>query len=803
MLKSYLTVALRTFKRQKAYSFLNIFGLTIGITSALLIFLFIYDEVTYDLNHVHASEIYRLKAGYYLPKNGGFEQYATGGAPVGAMIAKDYPEVKQVVRLRKFDDQVIVKPGSEERLYETVFAADSNIFRMFTFPFLAGNPETALMDPYTLVLTEKAAQQLFNRTDVLGMSVYFPEDSIEYKVTGVMRDYPANTHLKLDMITSMATLRAQHVDMSSWWNYSFYTYIEVYPGADVATLEKKIKDISHKYIASQEDYSGYKQEYALQNLKDVHLDSSLRSELEPGSRKAYLYIFGIIGAFVLVIACINFMNLSTARSAKRAKEVGLRKVSGAYRSQLVAQFLSESVITAVLSMLLSVVLTLLLLPYLNEVTGKSLTLHVAGNPMLWIAIGAIVLFVGLLAGSYPSIFLSGFKPTETLKGSFSSSTKGNTLRKSLVVIQFTVSIMLISGTIIVYRHLSYLRNINLGFDQERILVLPTREVANADKDYVLLRDELKQLPGVIDASVSFKVPGKELGNNVVRIGWASDAAWSDMRFLTVDYDFIKLYAISVIAGRAFSKDFPSDENEAFMLNESGMRRLGWTDPKEAIGQKLSWWNRKGVVIGVVKDFHFMAANVAVEPFLITMNTNWSAGYLSVKLAAGDPSARIREIRDKFSSIMPDRIFEYSFLDNDFDQQYKAEDRFKEVFTFFAFVAIFIACLGLYGLAMFTAEQKFREIGIRKVLGATPGSLVYLQVKDFLVLVSIAFALSVPLSYVGMTRWLETFPEREHISPLIFVASGIVSILIAWITVSYQSIKASRINPVDSIAAGGN
>ena len=492
------------------------------------------------------------------------------------------------------------------------------------------------------------------------------------------------------------------------------------------------------------------------------------------------------------------MNLSTARSAKRAKEVGVRKVSGAYRSQLIGQFISESVVMALISTLFSLLLTILALPYLNEVTGKLLTLDVVTSPIVWLVIATIVLFVGLLAGSYPSLFLSSFKPTETLKGTFSSTSRGNVLRKSLVVFQFTISIMLISGTIIVFRHMAYLRNINLGFDKEQTVIIPTRLVNNALRDYSILRDELKQTAGVTGASVSYKVPGKEMGNNVVRLGWDDNAAWSDMRFLAVDYDFISLYNVEVIEGRAFDEKFPSDEAESFMLNESGMHRLGWTNPKEAVGQKLRWQNRNGYVIGVVKDFHFMAANVAVEPFIIVMNTNWSAGFLSVKLTAGDPASRLQIIRELFDKILPNKIFEYFFLDEDFDQQYKAEDRFLKVFTFFAVVAVLIACLGLYGLAMFTAEQKFKEIGIRKVLGASSQSIVYLQVKDFLVLVSLAFILSVPLSYLGMSRWLESFPERENINPIIFILSGILSIIIAWLTVSYQSIKASMVNPIDSI-----
>jgi putative ABC transport system permease protein len=453
---------------------------------------------------------------------------------------------------------------------------------------------------------------------------------------------------------------------------------------------------------------------------------------------------------------------------------------------------------AVTAMLLSILLSALLLPYLNDVTGKALTLEVASNPFLWMTVGAIVLFVGLLAGSYPSLFLSGFKPTETLKGSFSTSSRGNVLRKSLVVFQFTISIMLITGTIIVFKHLTYLRNINLGFDKEQTVVIPTRSVNNALQDYTVLRDELKQEPGILGASVSYRIPGKEMGNNVVRIGWDDDAAWSDMRFVAVDEDFVSLYDIDVIEGRSFSREFPADENESFLLNESGMRRLGWTNPKVAVGQKLRWQNRKGYVVGIVNDFHFMSANVPVEPFIMVMNTNWSSAYLSVKISAGDPATRLDAIRARFESVLPDRIFEYFFLDDDFDQQYHAEERFLKVFTFFAVIAILIACLGLYGLAMFTAEQKFKEIGIRKVLGASSGSIVYLQVRDFIMLVSIAFLLSVPLSYFGMTKWLQTFPERENISPLIFVGSGVLSMIIAWITVSYQSIKASLINPVESI-----
>lgn len=796
MIKNYLLIAIRSFKKNRAYSLLNVFGLTIGITCAMIIFLFVYDELTYDHNHAKRDVIYRLNNGYHLPNNGGFEVYAAGGPIVGEMLVKDYPEIKQAVRFRKIENKVIQRPGDDARTYETVMAADSNVFKVFTFPLLAGNPETALVEPLTMVITESMAKKYFNRTDVLGETLYFPEDTVTVKITGVMKDYPSNTHLKFDFMLSFESLKTLNYHLTSWWNYSFYTYLELEEGVNIPALEDKIKFISRKYIADQEDYSGYKQEYSLIPFSNIHLQSNIRSEMEANSKASYVYIFMIIGIFILVIACINFMNLATARSAMRAKEIGLRKVAGAFREQLVGQFLSESVLMAFVAMVLSLGLTYLLLPTVNDFSGKHLGLF--NNNMAWIAMVLITILVGLLAGSYPSFFLSAFRPVETLKGNFRTGTKGNILRKSLVVFQFTISIFLISGTLIVFQHLKYIRSMDLGFDKERIVTLPTRFANNAQRDYTTLKYELEKVAGISSVALSSEVPGVELGNNVVRLGWDKDAAWSDMRFLSVDEDYVGLYGIEIIEGRGFSKDFPSDAEQSFMLNESGMRRLGWTDPKEAIGQPLAWQDRKGRVIGIVKDFHFMSANVEIEPFIIVMNKPWSVGYLSAKLT-GNVSQTLDKIESVFNNTLRDKIFEYSFLDVDFDQQYKSEERFMSIFTAFSSIAIAIACLGLYGLAMFTAEIKFKEIGIRKVLGATTPSLILLLIKEFSVLISVAFLLAIPLSYFGMTEWLSSFPYRENINPLLFALAGIISIAIAVLTVSYQSLKAARINPVQSLA----
>lgn len=799
MLKNYVKIALRSFQKNKGSVILNLLGLTIGITSALLVFLFVYDELTYDNFHTKADRIYRLNAAYHLPNNGGFEQYAVAGPIVGEMLVKDFPEVRQVVRITRIGDKMIETPEKHERVFETVFAADSNIFRVFTYQFLKGDPNKALLDPRSLVITRAIAMKYFDRIDVVGETLYFPADTMSFKITGVIDEYPSSTHLKLDLITSFETLPALGYQLDSWWNYGYFNFLELNENVDPIALTEKIKFISRKYISDQEDGSGYKQEYSLINLRDIHLYSNLRGEMEANSKAAYAYTFLLVGIFIVLIACINFMNLATARSAMRAKEVGVRKVSGAFRSQLIGQFLSESIVMVTFSMVVSVFLAIVLIPRFNELTGKSLSPEIFGNPMVTAALGGMALLIGLLAGSYPSFFLSMIRPVETLKGNYKSSSRGNQLRKGLVVVQFTISIVLISGTMIVYKHMSFLRSVNLGFEKEKTLVIPSRFAANSETDFKILKEEVYKLPGVKGASLSYRVPGKDMGNNVVRLGWDEKAAWSDMRFLAVDFDFISLYNLQVTAGRSFDEAFPSDVNEAFMLNESGIRRLGWTNPHEAIGQKLRWQNRNGYVIGIVKDFHFMSANIAVEPFIMVMNTPWSVGYLSVKLSPGDPSETLEEVRSKFEEVLPEKVFEYYFLDEDYDRQYKAEDRFMNVFTYFASVAVLIACLGLYGLAMFTAEQKIKEIGIRKVLGASALHLVYLQVRGFVKLVLIAFAVSVPLAYVFMDKWLQGFPLREKISPFVFVISGLTTVAVAWITVSYQSIKAANSNPVRSLA----
>jgi putative ABC transport system permease protein len=795
MLYHYLLTAYRSFRRNRLYALINILGLTIGITCSLTIFLYVFDELSYDSKH--DKNIYRLNAGYHLPNNGGFEEYAVAGLPVGEVLLKDFPEIEQMVRLRRLVDVVVEKPNSDERIYETFFAADSNVFKVFNLPLVSGNIDNAIDDLYTVAVTERAAMKYFNTTDVVGRSLRLPVDSVDLRITAVLENYPSNTQTKFDLIVSLETYRAMNSSpMDSWWSFAFQIYLKLVPNADPAGLAEKIKFISRKYIADQEDGSGYRQQYSLIPFSDIHLKSNLRSELEPNSKAAYVYIFLIIGVFILVIACINFMNLSTARSALRAREVGMRKVAGAHRIQLIAQFLGEAALLTFIAVALSVIGVYLLLPVVNDFAGKSLTMH--SNLFFWESLVGITLFVSLLAGSYPSFFLSAFNPATTLRGTFKGSARGNGLRRTLVVFQFAISIFLIAGTLIITKHLSYIRNVDLGFTPERLLVIPTRQGHNALTDFTVLKNQLLNDANITAATLSSRVPGKEMNNNVVRIGWDDNATWSDMRYLAVDHDFIQTYDLELIAGRSFDEKFPSDENEAFLINESGLRRLGVTDPQAAIGLKLKWQDRRGVLIGVLKDFHFMSANVAIEPFLFVMHKPWSVSYLSLRVNSDHLPETISRIKSLFETVMPDRIFEYSFLDEEFDRQYKSEDRFMSIFSAFAITAIAIACLGLYGLTLFMAELRIREIGIRKVLGASERSLTLLMTRDFLRLVLVSFVIAIPFAYWAMTRWLGSFPYREKLDVTLFVWAGLLAIVIALLTVGYQAISSARANPVKAI-----
>lgn len=797
MVKNYLKIAVRSLLKHKVYAFLNIFGLTVGITCSLLIFLYVQDELTYDQHHKNADNIVRASIEYFLPNDGGSEKWAPISAVVPQYMVKDYPEILSSVRFSKWNDRVVEKPGTNQRFYQDITWADSNVFQLFDFPLLEGDPATALKEPYTVVMTEELALRYFGKTDVIGESLRFPDNNYQLKITGILEKVPANSHLKFEMLGSFETLRATNGYGNSWWGFGAHSYLELVPGTDIKELEGKVKRISANYILDQETGSGYRQEYMLTPFKDIHLRSNIRSEYEANGNASYVYIFSFVGIFILLIACINFMNLATARSVSRAKEVGVRKVVGAYRKHLIAQFLSESIFMAFVALMLSVGLVLLTLPALNEFTAKVMVFNPLENTELGVMLLVITGFVGLLSGSYPAFVLSAFKPTQTLKGSFKTSAKGAVLRKGLVVVQFLISIGLIISTLIVFNQLNYMRDLELGFEKERIIFIPSRYGAGTAENFPVLKDRLEQFPEINGVTLSSRVPGKEMNNNVVRLGWDQNAEWSDMRFITVDYDFIETYNLEVVAGRGFDRSFGTDLGEGFILNESGVNRLGFASADEAIGKQLAWQNRQGRVIGVLKDFYFMSVQNAIEPFIMPMEQG-AAGYLSARVETSNFDEVIRRIEAAYKEVMPDRIFEYSFLNQDFDQQYQAEEKFGRVFTFFAVVAILIACLGLYGLAAFTAQQKVKEIGIRKVLGASEAGVIFLLSGNFIRLVLLSFIVAAPLAYFLMNSWLAAFAERVNIGVTVFLVAAGISIFIALITVSYQSVKAAMTNPIKSL-----
>ncbi len=799
MIRHYLHVAFRNLFKNPVYSFINIFGLSIGISCAIAIFLYVQDEITYDSNHLNAENIYRTTCTYYLPNGAGQEDYALAGGGVAQHFVNDYPEILQSVRIRRRDDRIVLTPDGTEN-YETIHIADSNVFELFTFPLLYGDSRTALNDPFEIVLSQEYALKYFNKLDIVGEELFLPEDSISFTVTGVLEDIPQNTHIRFDMLASFQTLYETESYVESWWSFGTYTYIELIPSTDVNTLGEKIKRISANYIGESEESSGYYQEYFLQNLQDIHLQSDLRAEAEPNSKQAYVYIFTIVGVFILLIACINFMNLATARSAKRAKEIAIRKVSGAYKQQLMWQFLSESMLMSVISLFLSSILVLLILSEINAFTGKSLSLLDQSSAIILGGILFFGLFIGFLAGVYPALVLSSFQPASTLKGNFHSSGKGNILRKVLVVFQFTISIFLIGGTFATSSQLNYMRNLSLGFDKEQTVYIPSRYTNTARQDFTSLKNALENESGVVEASLSSTIPGKSMGNNVVRIGWSEDAEWSDMRFISVDFDFASLYSLELAAGRDFDINIPSDVNESFLLNASGAARLGWTNPEDAIGKELGWRDRSGRIIGVLEDFHFMSANQSIEPFIMVMNGERAPGYISIKLAGTDIQESLKTIRSKYSEIMPNKIFDYSFLDEDFNEQYIAEERFMSLFTIFSTIAILVACLGLFGLASFVAEAKFKEIGVRKVLGASTTQIMFMLNREFSILVGVSMIIAIPASYFASSGWIQSFPYQANLSILIFVFAGILALIVSWVTVSYHSFRAASVNPVESIAS---
>ncbi len=803
MFQSYFKIGWRTLLKKKAYSAINIFGLSLGIASCFLIFLFVQDELSYDSYHEKGDRIYRVIHGTKSTADSKSAQanpfWVWGNAPIGPALGREFPEIERVVQ---FSGRADILLSIEDKHYQEdgVFFMDSTAFDVFSWKLTKGDPKTALIAPYSIVLTETTAKKYFGDTDPIGKTLKGSEspgrgNPGEYTITGVMNDLPANSHFRFNALLSLSTFKKSNPEIFDMWGYvDLYTYFLVNENFDRLAFEKKIPSF---ILRSQGDpKSTY--DIAIEPLKDVYLRTV--AERQPGETGSLsnIYVFSIIGIFILAIAIINFMNLSTARSMERAKEVGIRKSIGAYRSSLVLQFLGESFIIVFLSMLLAAIFVFAALPSMASFTGKVLSIQ---NILSWKTIPiffGIQLVISVVAGSYPALALSGFAPVSVLKGIAKSNFGGVNLRRALVVFQFSLSIALIAGTIIVYTQMNHLLDKDLGFDKERMLILDYNYDEQVNRKSQALKIELEANSNILSAAFSRSVPGSFFPNAGTEIQKADGAMKMQAQAIfQVGMDFINHFNLQVVAGRSYSRDHPSDSTKALVINEAAARQYGYTNPADIIGKKFSQWGKEGEVIGVVKDFNYTSLHRNIEPLTLPLEP-YSSRYLSLKIKSNDMAKTVEEVGEIWSKLAPHRPFLYSFLDEDFNRQYQSDFIFRKLFTTFSFLAIFIACLGLLGLATYTAEQRTKEIGIRKVMGAEAYAIVALLSKDFIKLVMISILIATPISWYAMNKWLEGFAYRVEIQPWVFALAGIAALSIAVATISFQAIKAAKMNPVNSL-----
>ena len=804
MLKNYFKTAFRNLFRQRGYSLINITGLAIGMACCLLILMFVNDELSYDNYSEYADRIHRITLRL---KFGGRDLHAAVVcAPMAKTLVNDYPEVEEAVRFRNRGSYIIKYGENSFKERQFVFT-DPTFFKVFGIPLLKGNPATALKDPNTLVLSKKTAEKYFGREDPIGKIVKV-DNKDEYKITGVFDKIPGNTHFHFDVIASLESLEESREQM--WWSNNFNTYLVLSPQADPKSLEAKFPEIIKKYMAPQlekivgQSYDkmiasgNLMMEFSLQPLQRIHLHSDLMAELAPTSNIKYVYIFSAIAFFILVIASINFMNLSTARSAGRAREVGIRKVVGSQRSQLVRQFLTESMMLSIISMILALVLVNLALPFFNNLSGKALTFSNFIHGEMILAVIVVTFLTGILAGLYPAFFISAFQPIKVLKGQLKSGVKSGWLRSGLVVFQFAASIILIIGTLVVMSQLKYIQNKKLGFNKEQVLILDDAYLL--DKQAEIFKNEMLAHSQIKSATISsfLPIPSNRNSSAVFPEGQIANKNSTTLQIWRVDYDYIKTLGMKIIKGRDFSREFSTDKT-AVVINRQTARQFGW---KEPLGKHLSrFTSNKGdmtsyTVIGVVEDFHFDSLRNTIGPLI--MHLGEANGLMSFRIDTRDISGTIALLRDKWNKFLPAQPFEYFFLDERFYEIYKAEQQLGKIFGIFAVLAIFVGCLGLFGLAAFIAERRTKEIGIRKALGASVSNIIRLLSKEFVILVAAANVIAWPAAYMIMNQWLKDFAYRTSLNFVTFLAAGAAALIIALLTTSYQAIKAALSDPVQSL-----
>jgi putative ABC transport system permease protein len=793
MIRNYLLTAWRNVLRHPGHSFINLAGFALGMSCCVVIFVYVRNERSYDAHHVDVDRVFRISMD--IRTRTANRLFAPISDTAGPALEADYPQVEAVARVWPRSSRLVRRDDIVS--YEDRFLfADARLFDVLTVPLLEGDPRTALVDPRSLVITAGLARKYFGTAGPVGRTLNV--NGQDFNITAVAADPPPTTHLPYGLIASMSTIANERY-MNNWHSTMFYTYLRLKPGVDPAAFGKLVSRLADRYVKAQLDAWGTEYHYVLQPVRGLHLAEPLRYEIEPPSSAASLAILSIVGLFTLLIAALNFMNLATARSANRAREVGLRRVIGAERRQLVLQFLGEAVLFAVAAMVLAVITVRLAMPALNGLTGAGLRWRDLLSPSaLGIFLGGAVL-VGLAAGLYPAFVLSSFRPVTALRGGLARGRSGLVLRTALVVVQFSISSALIIGTLFMQQQFRFMKSQDLGFDKAQKLVVPLRGGISVRANSNDVKNAFRGGPGVDGVALSSTVPGRTVSNYAIEIVGEADNKNQSMFHLYFDDDFIPLYGISMAAGRAFQADLATDVEQTFLINEAAVKAFGWSRPEEALGKKLRTGNggRTLTIIGVTRDFHYRGLQAPVEPLAMEFNPGMLS-FLTIEVDAAGVTAARSFVERAWREFFPGRPFESFFLDTDFDRQYEADERVARIFGVFMILGLVVACLGLFGLASFTAESRTREVGVRKVLGASSAGVVVLLSRQFATWVLASELLAWPAAYLFVDHWLGNFASRTSIGAATFVLSGLAVLAVALLTTSLQTVRAASANPAVSL-----
>lgn len=799
MLKNYILIAWRNLRRQKGFSFINISGLAIGVACCILIFLYINDELSYDKYHKNADRIFRGIS--YSTIGGETRVFACMPSALAPGLEEAIPEIEASARLFQFG---VLRFKHDEKNFEIqdFYAADPSFFTIFSYEFIAGDPGTALLNPDTIVLTEDTAIQIFGNVQAVGQSISIPNnqgDIRDLNVTGVVKNVPQNSHFRFNVVLSINTFRrgdnqrAGPDFLNDPIYFNPYSYFLLSERADIEDVEQRVATVVEEKWGEIYRKEGITRRYPLQALTDIHLRSNFEAEIAQQGDIQYVYIFSVVAVMVLFIACFNFINLSTARSVNRAKEVGLRKMFGAHRHHLIRQFLSESSLMALLGTIVGITLIAISLPAFNQLSGKEFNLKYLISAPSIIAFLIIIVSTGFIAGSFPAFVLSTFQPVKTLRGRLGTGKQSGTFRKILVVFQFSISIFMILGFIVILQQLDYIKNKDLGFDRDFLVV-----IRGGGRTNDALRDNISKIPNVTSVSLPASVPGEFAGDQSYYLPGKDPNSSVRASIFGVDYDFIKTFGMEILLGRDFSREFSTDATDAVILNETFARQLGLGP--DVIGQQIidvSNPKFRPTVIGVIKDFHHQSMKLRINPMMLQMQPQ-GFGFVVARITPYNVPETLEQIKKVWKEQFPDREFNHYFVDDNYRQRYPEEDKMQDIYLIFGFLAIFVACLGLYGLASFATEQRAKEIGIRKVLGATVPNITFNLSKDFLKLVLLANIIAWPLGFFVMNNWLDNFAYRIGIEWWVFVASGLLTQVIAILTVSQQALKSALSNPADTL-----